>query len=93
MFDPHCLLMTQRLAFMGLQMAFKTIGFHAALILNRLRNEQQIAGQTQSDERSREERDREEQAVGADLERLNKRLDLLRSRVYRSREGVGVASG
>jgi len=38
MIDPHSFPMTQLLTGVG-QMAFQTIGFHAALILNKLRNE------------------------------------------------------
>jgi hypothetical protein len=63
------------------QMAFETIGFHAALILNRLRNERRIEEDRRADEEARQNANADEKAVGAELERLNKRLALLRARV------------
>jgi hypothetical protein len=63
------------------QMAFESIGFHAALILNRLRNQQRVEEYRRADDESRREQDAEEQAVRAELERVKKRLALLRARV------------
>lgn len=62
-------------------MAFQTIGFHAALILNRLRNERQITKDKANDDADRQKHDEQEQAVRAELERLNKKLSLLSERV------------
>lgn len=78
--------MTHSLLDVG-QMAFTSIGFHAALILNRLRNERRVEEDRRADEERRQKQDAEEQAVRAELERVNKRLDLLRSRVEPRRTG------
>jgi hypothetical protein len=79
--------MTQHPYFVGLEMSFLPIGFAANLILNRLRNEKRIAEDRRAYEESRREQDTEEQAIRAKLERLDKRLDLLRSRVRPNRAG------
>jgi hypothetical protein len=55
--------MTQLLTDVG-QMAFESIGFHAALILNRLRNQKQIHG---SEEQRREADEREKERVNGEL--------------------------
>ena len=68
-------------------MSFLPIGVHANLILNRLRNERRIDEDRRADEEARQQQDAEEQAVRAELERVNKRLDLLRSRVEPRRTG------
>ena len=68
-------------------MAFLPIGFAANLILNRLRNERQIADDNRTNERDREKNDRAEDEARAELERVNKRLALLRARVEPRRTG------
>lgn len=62
-------------------MAFLPIGVHTNLILNRLRNEQRIAEDKRADDERRRQTEADEQAIRAELKRLNKKLDLLRSRV------------
>lgn len=79
--------MTQHPVFIGLEMAFLPIGVHANLILNRLRNERRIAEDRRADEERGREQDAEEKAIRAKLQRLDKRLDLLRSRVRPNRTG------
>jgi hypothetical protein len=79
--------MTQHPVFVGTQMAFLPIGFAANLILNRLRNERQIADDNRTNERDREKNDRAEDEARAELERVNKRLALLRARVEPRRTG------
>lgn len=55
-------------------MGFQTIGFHAALILNRLRAERQITeNDAANDHRRREQQDQEER-VRAEFKRVNARL-------------------
>jgi hypothetical protein len=73
--------MTQHPVFVGLEMAFLPIGVHANLILNRLRNEKRIAEDRRAYEESGEEKNTEQQDIRAELERLNKKLALLRARV------------
>jgi hypothetical protein len=68
-------------------MAFLPIGFHTNLILNRLRNERRIDEDRRAYEEARQQQDAEEQAVRAELERVKKRLSLLRERVRPSRTG------
>jgi hypothetical protein len=68
-------------------MSFLPIGFAANLILNRLRNERRIDEDRRANEESGQNANTEEQAVRAELERVNKRLDLLRSRVEPRRTG------
>jgi len=68
-------------------MAFLPIGVHTNLILNRLRNERRIEEDRRADEERRQDADTDEQAVRAELERVKKRLDLLRSRVEPRRTG------
>jgi hypothetical protein len=79
--------MTQHPVFVGLEMTFVPIGFTTALILNRLRNQQRVEEARRADDESRRDQDAAEQAVRAELKRVNKRLDLLRSRVEPSRTG------
>jgi hypothetical protein len=62
-------------------MAFETIGFHAALILNRLRNERRVEEDRRAYEEARQQQDAEEQAIRTELKRLNKKLSLLNERV------------
>jgi len=61
--------------------AFETIGFHALLILNRLRNERRIADANTANEGDREKHDEEEEHARAALELTNRRLARLRARV------------
>lgn len=68
-------------------MAFLPIGFAANLILCRLRNERQIADHNAANDGEREQNNREEEEVRTQLKRVNKRLDLLRSRVEPIRSG------
>jgi hypothetical protein len=72
---------------MEVDVAFNSIGFHAALILNRLRNERRIDEDRRANDECGQNTDTDEKAVRAELERVNKRLDLLRSRVRPSRTG------
>jgi hypothetical protein len=62
-------------------MSFLPIGFAANLILNRLRNEREIAEHNAANDGDREQHDREEEETRTKLERVNKRLALLRARV------------
>jgi len=74
MFNPHCLDMTKHPVFIGLEMAFLPIGFAANLILNRLRNERQVAEHNHGDEESRRESDRKEEEARAKLALVKRRL-------------------
>ena len=58
-----------------------------ANVIQHLRNQQSVEEDRRADEEARQKRDRDEQAVRAELERVNKRLDLLRSRVEPRRGG------
>ncbi len=62
-------------------MAFLPIGFAANLILNRLRNERAMADHNQPDAEQRGDNHHAEEEARADLERVNKRLALLKARV------------
>lgn len=62
-------------------MSFLPIGFAANLILCRLRNERRIADASAADQSQGREDYEEEEKVRADLERVDKRLALLRARV------------
>jgi hypothetical protein len=62
-------------------MAFQSIGFHAALILNRLRNEQRINECSREDDERSRKRDQEEQQAREELATVNKRLADLSARV------------
>lgn len=55
-------------------MAFRTIGFHTGLILNRLRNERQIADDNRTDEQRRNEQDKSEEDARTKLAFVKKRL-------------------
>ncbi len=61
--------------------AFQSIGFHAAMILNRLKNEKQIAEGKTAENDARERQRREAEETRAKLKRVNKRLRLLNLRV------------
>jgi hypothetical protein len=73
-------LMTQHPIFEG-QTVFQSIGFHAALILNRLRNERAIADETDADQDRRERNKAAEEEARRQLAEVNKRLALLSARV------------
>jgi transcription elongation GreA/GreB family factor len=60
---------------------FQSIGFHAALILNRLRNERAIADETDADQDRRERNKAAEEEARRQLAEVNKRLALLSARV------------
>lgn len=60
---------------------FQSIGFHAALILNRLRNERDIKGSTERNEDHHERAKADEEAARRELAEVNKRLALLSARV------------
>jgi hypothetical protein len=60
---------------------FQSIGFHAALILNRLRNERAIADETDADQDRRKRNDAAEEEARRQLAEVNKRLALLSARV------------
>jgi hypothetical protein len=75
-------LMTQHPIFEG-QTVFQSIGFHAALILNRLRNERAIADETDADQDRRERNKAAEEEARRELTEVNKRLALLSARVCR----------
>jgi hypothetical protein len=74
--------MTQHPIFEG-QTVFQSIGFHAALILNRLRNERAIAEETDADQDRRERDKAAEEEARRELMEVNKRLALLSARVCR----------
>jgi hypothetical protein len=82
MIDPHSFPMTQLLTGVG-QMAFQSIGFAAAQILNRLRNEQQITDDKSADDARRQKQDREEQEARAEFKRVNSRLVALNKKLGR----------
>lgn len=62
---------------------FQSIGFHAALILNRLRNERAIAEEADTKEDRRERNEASEEEARRELRDVNKRLALLSARVSR----------
>lgn len=62
-------------------MAFQSIGFHAALILNRLRNEKQITENHAANDGDRREHDEQEQHARAEFIRLNDRLLVLNKKL------------
>jgi hypothetical protein len=66
--------MTQHLVFMGINVAFNSIGFHAAMIVNKLRNEKQITEDNSADAERRAEHDRKEEAERTRLQFLRRRL-------------------
>jgi hypothetical protein len=72
--------MTQHPIFEG-QPVFQSIGFHAALILNRLRNERAIADEADADQDRRKRNDAAEEEARRQLAEVNKRLALLSARV------------
>lgn len=78
--------MTQHLQFVG-QMAFQSIGFHTALILNRLRNQERIDECTREDDASRRKQDEEERQAREELAVVKKRLADLFARVEPSAPG------
>jgi hypothetical protein len=66
--------MTHHLVFVGTNVAFNSIGFHAALIVNRLRNEKQIAEDGSADAERRAEQDRKEELERTRLKFVRRRL-------------------
>jgi hypothetical protein len=66
--------MTQHPVFVGLEMAFLPIGFAANLILNRLRNERQIADDNQHDQESLRDERRKEEETRQKLALVKRRL-------------------
>ena len=54
--------------------AFNSIGFAAAMIVNRLRNEKQIAEDSRADAERRTEQDRKEEDARAKLKFVKRRL-------------------
>ena len=59
---------------MQVNVAFNSIGFHTALILNKLRNHEQIKGDGTENAQRRAEQDKEEQEVRARLKYVRRRL-------------------
>ena len=74
MFNPHSFPMMQHLDLVGITVAFRTIGFHTGLILNRLRNERQIADDNRTDDERRQEQDRKEEEARTQLQFVKRRL-------------------
>lgn len=66
---------------------FQSIGFHAALILNRLRNERLMQNVTDADKDRRERNEAAEEEARRELAEVNKRLWLLNERVSRRPQG------
>jgi hypothetical protein len=73
-------LMTQHPIFEG-QTVFQSIGFHAALILNRLRNERAIADESDAEQNRHERNKAAEEEARCELANLNKRLAQIGARV------------
>ncbi len=55
-------------------MVFNSIGFHAALILNRLRNERICKEQDDADDEQRRDNERKEESARAQLALVKRRL-------------------
>jgi hypothetical protein len=70
-------------------MVFQSIGFHTALILNRLQNQQRVNEGAQENDERRAKRDQEEQETREQLAVVNKRLALLKARVDPPKGGDG----
>jgi hypothetical protein len=66
---------------------FQSIGFHAALILNKLRNEREISGSSESNKEDHERRKADEEEARRELAEVNRRLALLSARVNRGPQG------
>jgi hypothetical protein len=81
MLELHSLIMTQHPVFVGYLMAFQSIGFHTALILNRLRNQRAIADESDAEQNRRERDKAAEEEARRELAEVNKRLALLSARV------------
>lgn len=60
---------------------FQSIGFHAALILNRLRNERAIADESDAEQDRRERNKAAEEEARRELAEVNRRLARLSARV------------
>jgi hypothetical protein len=71
--------MTQHPIFEG-HTVFQSIGFHAALILNRLRNERLMKERTERDTARSQKQNEEEEKTRAELAKVNERLDQLAAR-------------
>jgi flagellar motility protein MotE (MotC chaperone) len=72
--------MTQHPFFEG-QTMFQSIGFHAALILNRLRNERAVSEVANADQDRRQREDAAEEEARRELAEVNRRLARLSARV------------
>lgn len=59
---------------------FQSIGFHAALILNRLRNERLMKERTERDPARSQKQKEEEEKTRAELAKVNERLEQLAAR-------------
>jgi len=64
-------------------MVFQSIGFHTALILNRLRNERAITDESDAQEDRRKRNEASEEEARRELADVNKKLALLSARVNR----------
>lgn len=76
--------MTQRLPITGTNM-FQSIGFHAALILNRLRNERAITDESDAEQERHERNKAAEEEARRELAEVNRRLARLSARVREER--------
>jgi hypothetical protein len=72
--------MTQHPIFEG-HTVFQSIGFHAALILNRLRNERAIADESEAEENKNKASEDADENARRELADLNRRLARLSARV------------
>ena len=70
-------------------LAFNSIGFHAAMILNRLQTQRRINESAHENDETRQQRDQEEQEAREKLAVVNKRLAQLGARVDRPKGGDG----
>ena len=66
---------------------FQSIGFHAALILNKLRNEREIQSSAQSNQDHHERAKSNEEEARRELAEMNRKLALLSARVGRRPQG------
>lgn len=62
-------------------MVFQSIGFHTALILNRLRNERAITDESDAEQDRRKRNEAAEKEARRELAEVNKRLAALAARV------------
>lgn len=66
---------------------FQSIGFHTALILNRLRNQRAITDVSNEQKDSHERDKADEEQTRRELAELNRKLALLSARVIRRPQG------